>query len=133
MTHLLDTNICIHIINERPEIVLQKFKTFEPGAIGISSITIAELKYGAYKSQRQEKNLMALQQFSLALDILEFDELAADKYGAIRADLERKGTPIGAMDMLIAAHALSRDLIVVTNNVKEFSRVEGLKIENWVL
>jgi tRNA(fMet)-specific endonuclease VapC len=132
MTHLLDTNICIYIINQKYQQVINKFNEYEIGAIGISTITLAELKYGAYKSKKVEQNLLAIQQFTIPLVIADFDSAAAETYGKIRANLERKGQIIGAFDLLITAYALSRDLIVVTNNVKEFERIEGLKIENWI-
>ena len=96
------------------------------------SLTVAELKYGVYKSQFPERNQTALSQFLSPLQIIKFNEDAADYYGKIRADLEKRGQVIGSMDMLIAAHALSLDIILVTNNSKEFSRVPHLKIENWL-
>jgi tRNA(fMet)-specific endonuclease VapC len=132
MTYLLDTNICIYIINQKHEQVINKFSRYEIGAIGISTITLAELKYGAYKSQKVIQNLLAIERFTTPLEVANFDSEAADTYGKIRADLERKGQIIGALDMLIASYALSRNLIVVTNNVKEFERIENLKVENWI-
>jgi tRNA(fMet)-specific endonuclease VapC len=133
MTYLLDTNICIYIIKQKPQIVFDKFKKIALGNIGISSISVAELFFGVMKSANIEKNSIALEQFLLPLEIIDFDSSAAIEYGEIRAILERKGTPIGSLDMLIAAHAKSQALIVVTNNEKEFNRVEGLKVENWAI
>ena len=100
MTHFLDTNICIYIINQQPEQVINKFKQYKIGAIGISTITLAELKYGAYKSQRIVQNLLALEQFTTPLEIANFDASAADTYGKIRADLEQKGKMIGALELI---------------------------------
>ena len=131
MEYLLDTNICIYIIKQKPIIVLDRFKTFSLGSIGISSITLAELHYGIRKSTDPEKNLIALNQFIIPLDILDFDYYATLDYGLIRAELEKQGTPIGPLDTLIGAHAKSLDLTLVTNNEKEFKRIKGLKIENW--
>jgi len=130
--YLLDTNICIYIIKKKPESVFNKFKECEPGSIAISSVTLAELQYGINKSSSPEKNQKALDQFLLPLDIIDFNASAAIEYGLIRANLEKKGTPIGALDLLIAAHAKSIGVTIITNNVKEFSRVDSLAIENWV-
>jgi tRNA(fMet)-specific endonuclease VapC len=130
--YLLDTNICIYIIKKRPETVFEKFKLCLPGSIAISSITMAELQYGINKSTNPKKNQQALEQFLLPLDILEFSTKAAIEYGIIRDNLEKKGTPIGPLDLLIAAHARSIGTVLVTNNVKEFDRVENLEVENWV-
>jgi tRNA(fMet)-specific endonuclease VapC len=132
MNFLLDTNICIYIIKQKPPEVLQKFKAYNVGDIGISSITVAELEYGVQKSQFPEKNQQALAQFLLPLKIVNFDDAAATIYGDIRAKLEKQGTPIGSLDTLIAAHALSLRVTLITNNVKEFRRVPNLKLENWV-
>ena len=110
---------------------MKRFTKIDPGDIAISSITLSELEYGAYKSQQTERNLNALSLFTLSLDILAYDRQAASVYGKLRAQLEKKGTPIGPMDLLIAAHALSVKKTVVTNNEKEFKRVPGLKVENW--
>ncbi len=132
MKVLLDTNICIYLIKQKPAEVLQKFVTYNVGDVGVSSITVAELQYGAQKSQRPAGNEHALEQFVAPLMILDFDYEAAKTYGRIRAVLERQGTPIGALDMLIAAHALSLDVTLVTNNEREFARVPGLTIDNWV-
>lgn len=132
MNLLLDTNICIYIIKQKPPEVLQKFKAYNVGDIGISSISVAELEFGVYKSQFPEGNQQALEQFLLPLTIVDFDAGAAKMYGKVRAILEKQGTPIGSLDTLIAAHALSLQITLITNNVREFSRVPNLKLENWV-
>jgi tRNA(fMet)-specific endonuclease VapC len=130
--YLLDTNICIYLIKKKPPQVLRQFRSHSIGDIGISSITVAELQYGVQKSQYPEQNQRALEQFLVPLVIAGFDEQAAATYGTIRAALEAQGTPIGALDMLIAAHALSLGVTLVTNNVREFSRVPELQLVNWV-
>ena len=132
MRYLLDTNICIYLIKKRPRQVLEKFDAYSVGEIGVSSITVAELQYGVRKSQHPVKNQQALQQFLLPLAIADFDEQAAIAYGEVRAVLEAQGTPIGPLDTLIAAQAISLDVTLVTNNVREFSRVQGLGFENWL-
>ncbi|WKN40942.1 type II toxin-antitoxin system tRNA(fMet)-specific endonuclease VapC [Tunicatimonas pelagia] len=131
MKYILDTNICIYIIKKKPTQVFEKFKDLPLGSVGISSITLAELAYGVNKSVQSKKNQIALNQFLIPLDILEFDTNVAIEYGKIRAELEKAGTPIGPLDMLIASHVKSLDLTIVTNNEKEFKRVAGLKVENW--
>ena len=131
MKFILDTNICIYIIKKKPAQVFEKFKGLPLGSVGISSITLAELEYGVKKSAQPEKNQIALNQFLIPLEIVDFDTNAATEYGKIRTDLERNGTPIGPLDTLIAAHVKSLELILVTNNKKEFKRVAGLQIENW--
>ncbi len=130
MTYILDTNICIYIINTKPANVLDRFRQEEIGNIAISSVTAAELSYGVAKSE-SERNRQALEKFFVPLDILPLGEEVIWKYGYIRAMLEKKGKVIGALDMLIAAHVLSLDAVLVTNNVKEFSRVPDLRLENW--
>jgi len=131
MKYILDTNICIYIIKQHPLEVIEKFKTITIGEIGISTITIAELQFGVEKSSNPIKNGQALDKFLTPLEIIEFDSMASVEYGKIRADLEKKGMPIGPLDTLIGAHAKSLDMILITNNVKEFQRINGLKIENW--
>jgi tRNA(fMet)-specific endonuclease VapC len=131
MKLLLDTNICIYLIKKRPPSVLRHFDAYHAGTIGISSITVAELEFGVQKSRYPSQNQEALEQFLLPLVLLDFDREAARAYGELRALLESRGRVIGALDMLIAAHALSQDLPLATNNVKEFSRVPGLKVVNW--
>jgi tRNA(fMet)-specific endonuclease VapC len=131
MKYLLDTNTCIYIIKRKPEKVIKQFLELKPGDIGISSITVAELKYGIEKSSKRDENIIALKQFLQPLLILDYTEEDAEVYGKIRVALEAKGIPIGAMDLLIASQALSRNLILVTNNENEFKRVKGIRIENW--
>lgn len=131
MEYLLDTNICIYIIKNRPIIVFDKFKSLLIGSIGISTITLAELQFGIMKSSNPQKNQEALDKFLTPLEIIDFDSKATIDYGIIRANLEKKGTPIGSLDTLIAAHAKSLDLTLITNNEKEFERIPGLKIDNW--
>jgi tRNA(fMet)-specific endonuclease VapC len=131
MKYLLDTNICIYLIKQKPIGLMEKFSAYSVGEMGVSSITVGELWYGVAKSEHREANGQALEQFLLPLIVSEFDEGAAEVYGEIRAALEREGRPIGAMDMLIAAHAMSLGVVVVTNNEREFSRVPGLLVENW--
>ena len=130
--YLLDTNICIYIIKKKPADVLKTLKTKSKKDIYISSITIAELEYGIAKSQFPEKNKIALIEFLSIFNILPFDDNDAVDFGKIKKELEKKGKIIGPMDLLLAAQAKSKKLILVTNNTKEFERVEGLKIENWL-
>jgi tRNA(fMet)-specific endonuclease VapC len=132
MKYLLDTNVCIYLIKKEPMSVIDRFNENSIGDIGISSITAAELFYGVQKSQHRKQNQAALMQFMSPLEIAEFDADAAFSYGEIRAELEIKGTPIGSMDTLIAGHALSLGVTLVTNNEREFSRVPRLLVENWV-
>jgi len=132
MKLMLDTNICIYLIKQHPPSALERFLSHPVGDIGISSITVAELDYGVSKSRHATKNRVALAQFLSPLEIVSFDRDAAAAYGRLRATLEQKGLPIGSMDLLIAAHALSRAVRVITNNAREFRRVPGLRVENWV-
>ena len=132
MRYMLDTNICIYLIKRQPREVIDKFQGIAPGEIAISSVTVAEMMYGVAKSQHKEKNKSALESFLAPLEIVDFDFKAAQHYGTVRADLEKMGTPIGAYDLMIAAHALSLDLVLVTNNEREFQRIPDLIIENWV-
>lgn len=131
MTYMLDTNICIYAIKNKPEQVLKQLKSKLKHGICISAITLAELEHGVEKSAQPERNRAALLQFLSILDILPFDDLAAAEYGTICAYLQKRGTPIGTMDMLIAGHARAEGMILVTNNVREFERVPDLKVENW--
>ena len=131
MRYMLDTNICIYVIKTKQEKVFQKLQTIHPEDVCISSVTYAELVHGVEKSIAVEKNRLALSMLLANMEILDFDAVAANCYGKIRADLEKKGTPIGPLDMMIAGHAQSLGYTIVTNNVKEFSRVAALKIENW--
>jgi tRNA(fMet)-specific endonuclease VapC len=132
MNYLLDTNICIYLIKKRPPQVIAIFKTLQSKEVAISSVTLAELEYGVKKSQAKEKNQQALEEFILPLIVLPFDKQVASYYGDLRASLERMGMPIGSLDFMIAAHALSFGITLVINNTKEFIRVTRLKIENWV-
>ena len=131
MKFMLDTNICIELIRRRTSQVLLQLQKCSPGDVGMSSITLAELEFGVHKSRIPDRNKLALAEFAAPLEILPFDDLAAASYGELRARLERQGQPIGSMDMLIAAHALSRGLTLVTNNEREFRRVPGLRVANW--
>lgn len=131
MTYMLDTNICIYVMKNRPERVLERFRKELDRGICISSITLAGLEYGMKHSSNPVKNEQSLLKFLLPLSILPFGQAAASAYGEIRAYLQRKGTPIGPLDMLIAAHARAENMILVTNNVREFERVPGLELENW--
>ncbi len=131
MTHLLDTNTCIFLIKQNLTRVLDNLEKHSLSEIGISMITVAELEYGVEKSQQKERNRQALERFLLPLELVEFDRAASQQYGEIRAELQRIGQPIGLMDMLIAAHARSLGVTLVSNNLREFLRVSGLKVEDW--
>ncbi|MFZ5820716.1 MAG: type II toxin-antitoxin system tRNA(fMet)-specific endonuclease VapC [Chloroflexota bacterium] len=131
MKYMLDTNICIGLIRQKPQRLVERLTQCAPLEVGVSSITVAELAYGAQKSSRVEQNMSALEQFLLPLEIAGFDQRASIAYGMVRAFLERQGNVIGAMDMLIGAHASSLDVILVTNNSSEFERIPDLKIEDW--
>lgn len=128
--YMLDTNICIYVINARPPTVLARFRRERLGNIGISSVTAAELAFGVAKSG-SARNREALEMFLSPLEVLPFDASAIWHYGELRAGLERRGQPIGALDTMIAAHALASNTILVTNNTREFARVPGLRLENW--
>lgn len=132
MKYMLDTNICIYIIKQKPASVLSKFREFNPGDICISSITLAELEYGVEKSEHKERNRIALAGFLVPIEVLPFSEKASGIYGKIRANLEKQGNIIGAYDLLIGAHAMSENLTLVSNNLREFERIPGLVCENWV-
>lgn len=131
MTYMLDTNICIYVIKNKPEQVLKRFKDSLNKGLCISAITLAELEHGVEKSAYPEKNAAALIQFLSILQVLPFDDLAAVEYGKLCAYLQKQGTPIGTMDMLIAGHALAANMILVTNNIREFKRIPKIKLENW--
>lgn len=118
-------------MNKRPPDVIGKFKAIEVGMIGISSITVSELQYGVSKSNFKKQNLKRLEEFLTPFEILPYDQMAAKHYGEIRFKLEKQGHIIGPLDMLIAAHAISKGLTLVTNNEKEFKRIQSLKVENW--
>lgn len=132
MKFMLDTNICIALIKRKPHKTLKHVQSLSIGDIGISTITLTELRYGVEKSQSVEKNRQALDEFLLPLEISDFDESAALAYGVVRTALERTGNPIGPLDTQIGAHALSLDAVLVTNNTKEFRRIKGLKVVNWL-
>lgn len=129
--YMLDTNTCIYIIKRKPPKVIERFKQTDISQIGISSITLSELLYGVSKSSNPEQNQIALSQFAAPLEILPYDDGAASCYGALRAGLEKQGTPIGSLDMLIAAHAISLNSVLITNNEKEFTRIPNIKLGNW--
>jgi len=129
---MLDTNICIYSIKNKPEQVFRRLQEHDPSDICISSVTYAELVHGVEKSNAIERNRIALALLLANIEILSFDPPAAECYGKIRAELEKAGTPIGPLDMMIAGHAMSLEYTVVTNNIKEFQRIKGLKLENWV-
>ena len=131
MRWMLDTNICIYLIKEQPASVLDRFTAHSVGHIGVSVITLAELAYGIAKSSRPARNRAALEQFVSPLEVASFDREATAVYGRVRTMLEKKGQPIGSMDLLIAAHAISLDVQLITHNVKEFGKVPGLRIEDW--
>jgi tRNA(fMet)-specific endonuclease VapC len=131
--YLLDTNICIYTIKQKPVAVLDTLKSKLKHNIFISSITVAELEYGIAKSKYPEKNKIALIEFLSVFNILYFDDKDASEFGRIKANLEKKGQIIGPMDLLLSSQAKSKNLILVTNNEKEFRRIENLKIENWTL
>ncbi len=129
--YMLDTNICIYLIKKKPEKVLNRFKSLIPGQVCISLITLAEMEYGASKSIYRDRSRLAINQFLSGIEVLPLNIEVARTYGEIRAELEKKGTPIGANDTLIAAHAKTLGVVLVSNNTKEFERVDGLIIENW--
>ena len=118
-------------MNKRPLEIIQKFKQFDIGEIGVSTITVSELQYGVCKSKNNKLNKQRLEEFLSPLEILPYDEMAAIIYGEIRLQLEKGGLPIGPLDLMIAAHSLSKNLVLVTNNEKEFKRVKSLKVNNW--
>lgn len=131
LLYMLDTNICIHVMKTYPPAVRERFNLLAE-QLCISSITLGELHFGAEKSARRDENRMAIEHFVARLEVLAFAEKAAIHYGQIRAELERAGTPCGPHDMQIGGHARSEGLIVVTNNMREFARMLGLRVENWL-
>ncbi len=132
--YLLDTNACIHLINQKPgyERILRRMDGLEHGQVVISSITTAELHFGVEASAQVERNRLKLERFLAAFDVAPFNEAASRRYGAVRAYLKARGTPIGPLDTLIAGHALMLNATVVTNNIGEFARVPGLSVEDWM-
>jgi len=132
MRLMLDTNTCIALIKRKPVHALQKFSEYQVGDIGVSAVTLAELRYGVSKSQHHAKNQTALDEFMLPMEVAAFDEQATVAYGVLRAALEKQGTPIGPLDTMIAAHALSLSVTLVTNNTREFNRVPELTVVDWI-
>ncbi len=131
MKYMLDTNIIAYAKNHRPEVVFHRFQDHLKDGLGISSITLAELEYGVCNSSDPDRNRLALAAFLSGIEVAPFDAEAARQYGSIRSYLRKAGMPIGANDLLIASHAKALDVILVTNNTREFARVEGLRLENW--
>lgn len=131
MKYLIDTNICIYIMNNHPDNIINRFKQLELGDIGVSTVSISELQYGVSKSRHREENQIRLEEFLAPLEICPYDKTAASAYGDIRCHLEKIGKLIGPLDMLIAAQALGHGWALVTNNEDEFKRVKGLKVQNW--
>jgi len=132
MKVMLDTNICIALIKRKPPQVLKRFTAYKVGDIGISWVTLAELEFGVAKSQHPDTNRAALDEFVLPLEIASLDREAATAYGRVRATLEKTGTPIGSLDMMIGAHALALGVTLATNNTREFSRIKGLTVVDWL-
>ena len=131
MRYLLDTDICIYIAKKKPSRALARLERLRPGDVGMSVVTYLELVYGAWKSEQVETNLARLEQFRHLIPVQPLDADVGRYYGRLRSELENRGVPIGAYDLMIAAHALSLGLTLVTNNVREFARVEGLRLDNW--
>lgn len=131
LRYMLDTNICIYVIKNRPVALRDRFNA-NVGALCISSVTLAELLYGAEKSAKQDHNRKVVESFAARLTVLDFDEKAANHYGDIRASLEKAGQVIGPYDLMIAGHARSEGLVLVSNNLREFDRVDGLRTDNWL-
>ena len=131
MIRMLDSDICIYIINNRSDAAQKRLRECKIGEVLLSSIGVSELYFGAYNSAYPDRNLSVLARFVEPFVVAQYDSAAAVCYGKIRADLEKRGAPIGSMDMLIAAHALSINAVLITNNEREYSRIDGLQIENW--
>ena len=132
MIYMLDTNVCIDVIRKRARSLVERIRTHAVDDIALSAITLSELQHGVAKSENPEQNRVALLEFLVPFTVLSYEDTAARAYGEIRAHLEKQGTPIGPMDMLIAAHARSHGLTLITNNEQQFRRVPGLTIENWI-
>ncbi len=132
MRFMLDTDLCIALIKRKPGSILRRLTALAPGEAGLSAVTLAELRYGVAKSAQKDKNGLALDEFLLPLEVADFDEAAAEVYGAVRAGLEKAGTPIGPLDTQIGAHALSRGITVVSHNTREFRRIPGLTVVDWL-
>lgn len=133
MKYMLNTNICIGLIRHKPQSLIERLTACDPGEVGVSVITVAELAHGAQKSNKVEENMSALEQFLLPLKVIDFDQRASATYGYVRAFLEREGKVIGSMDLLIGAHALSLNIVLITNNTGEFKRIPNLNIEDWMV
>ena len=132
MRFMLDTDSCIALIKRKPAKMLDKLTSHAPGDVGLSTVSLAELRYGVAKSAQKERNSQALDEFLLPLEIADFDEMSAGSYGEVRAALENAGTPIGPLDTEIGAHALSLGAVLVTHNTREFRRIPGLAVEDWL-
>ena len=132
MKYLLDTNTCMYIMNRQPMAARDAFARVKPDEVGISTVTLSELWYGVENSSRRDQNEILLHMFTASLIIAQYDDMAAEQYGFIRTHLKKTGSMIGEMDLLIAAHAKALDVVLVTNNLREFRRVSGLKLENWI-
>ena len=132
MAYMLDTDTCIYIIRRKPSEAIERLRRTPVSEVVLSSITMSELEYGVRKSSRRERNQLALLQFLMPIDVLPYGDRAARAYGRVRSELEKEGRGIGPLDTLIGAHALSVGATLVTNNVREFRRVPGLRVENWV-
>ncbi len=132
MIYLLDTNTCIYFLNRTSERIVSQFKRFSPSVIKLASLTAAELFYGAEKSKAKKKNWTIIEKFVSTFEIIPFEEKSSKTYPTIRASLEKAGIPIGPMDLLIASISIANNFVLVTNNVKEFKRVKGLTLENWL-
>ena len=132
MRFMLDTDSCIALIKRKPNSILRRLTSLSPGEAGISAISLAELRYGVAKSAQREKNGLALDEFLLPLEVADFDEPTAESYGIVRAALEKAGTPIGPLDTQIGAHALSLGATLITYNSREFRRIPGLAVEDWL-
>ena len=132
MKYMLDTNTCIYLINHRSQKVIQKFLSYDPNDICISTITYAELLSGLEKNKNFERNQIAMTLFLSPITILTFDDKVAETYGKVRASFDEKNTSLNQLDMLIASHAISENLTLVTNNEKGFKKIKGLKVENWI-
>ena len=132
LRYLLDTNICLYIAKQRPPSVAARFAKLASGSVGMSLITFGELRYGAEKSKQRVEALDALHRLSELIPVMTPDDTVGERYGALRAQLERAGTPIGNNDLWIAAHALDLGVTLVSNNTREFERVPKLKLDNWV-
>ena len=131
MRYLLDTDTCVDLIRHQPAAILRKLDHVQPGEVGVSSITAAELEFGAARSADPARNRRALAKLFSALIVIPFDHQAAQNYGTLRHELESKGTPIGPLDTLIAAQARHLGLVLVTRNLREFKRVPSLRVESW--